>query len=162
MATWQYDMHLIPKRALVERFGVLPSHLPRKEWESSEWWLLHPPPDEFESLIAKRLAPAEPWATDVSIWGPVDETCVHAVFEVQGLVELMVRVDLRTADSSLLTWVCSIAKRLKSVFRTAEGELLLPTKAVLADRMLRSPAARFLRDPHALLSGMGSGGPLEG
>ena len=38
MATWQFDFHLLPARAVRERFGTVPVTITPDQFEGENWW----------------------------------------------------------------------------------------------------------------------------
>jgi hypothetical protein len=68
MAIWQFSCSLLPRAALLSRFGELPAELLDEVVEDVPWWVIQQPPLGYESVIESFAPPAKSWSESIRIW----------------------------------------------------------------------------------------------
>jgi|APAra7269096613_1048513.scaffolds.fasta_scaffold00207_39 hypothetical protein len=146
MALWQFDVCMIPRGAPSSSRGT----------------------DGYDatpvaaSLAARAMAwcearwPRQTWSEGFFVFGD-DQGCrIDMLVDDDGCAELLARIDLRSPHDGFCESVCELASVLDCVLFSPESWCPLRPDA---DELLafagRSRAARFVKDPHAVLRGEG-------
>ncbi len=89
-------------------------------------------------------------------WGPEDRTCIYLTSdETSGtIIELRIRVDLRSPSSQLLLDLLRTAKEQDLVVIGEDGDVIKPDFRGLLELASTSSAARFVADPVGFLKGV--------
>lgn len=140
MAVWQWDLWLVPKARILERFESIPQYLDEKWFESLDWW------NGYEVRIEPLLDSFLPRLSE-SAWGAADGTVVRLSGENDG-AEIFIRLDLHQPDPDFIRSLVDFAKENSLVFFTLESNLFIePELQKFLCEARKSRAFRFLDDP---------------
>jgi len=156
MATWQFDLYLLPRSALQARFGAVPSTVDEETFGEGDWWLDQPSPIDLPSEVARLLPENQSWVKGLRTWGTEDGDRVDIYYENGKVVDVFLRLDLRQPSKQFIDGLIILAKRIDAMLMTDEGQLLEPTREQLAGSLEGSDAARFVADPIEFLNELSS------
>jgi hypothetical protein len=147
MATWQFDLHLVPRQR--------PPAL-------DEAWKTVQPTVGWAETLADRLPPTASWSTDLRVYGSEDGHRVDIWMEGPRIASIFVRIDAREPIEELAgfcAWLTSWAHSLGDTeFATAAGLIVPATASSLGEALNGSAAIRFVNDPAAFLRRVQIGG----
>lgn len=156
MATWQFDLYLLPRAALHARCGAVPSTVDEETFGEGDWWLDQSLPIDLPSEVTRLLPESQPWMQDMRTWGTEDGDRVDIYYKDGKIVEALVRLDLRQPSRQFIDGLIALAKRLDAILMTYEGRVLEPTTEQLIESLKSSSAARFVADPIEFLAKLDS------
>ena len=96
------------------------------------------------------LCKAKSWSSEIIQFGNIDETCIELISEQNKVVEISVRLDLRTLDKKqLYSLIGYIDKIDANIFY--QGNLYTPSITSFTEMIQNSSALKFCRDPFLFL-----------
>ena len=149
MATWQFDLHLIPKERLITLVGAYPLRIPRELLDETKWWDGKVAPDRLDADLASFLRKTKSWHPQLAVWGEEDGNRIDVLYENNDVFEIFVRIDLRQRDRGFVIALVRLATKHEGVFVTSTMRVLEPTVNNLIKAMKESDAYRFVNDPKA-------------
>lgn len=150
MATWQFDLLLVPASAWETRRITPASALSDG---TAEMWAKHDPDSMLSSLHI--LGPSVPcWSSSTTCWGAEEGTCLQLSLDGTLIDEVKMRIDMREPDVALLTTVLRLALDMNLVLITEDGDVLPPDLGEVLAAGERSSAGSFVRDPRAYLTAL--------
>ena len=150
LATWQFTVHFIPRTKLVLLFGQVPDSLDPETFDSTDWWK-EQVCQHYESSVGSFLKERRSWSESIKAWGEEDGDRLNLLFEEGHIVEMEVRIDVRTLNMDFLENVCSFAKRCDCLLFTEELALIEPEVDLLLHEIGRSNASAFVASPIGFL-----------
>ena len=148
MATWQFNFSFVPINSISTKIELDENGL----FDFSSFWLKNQPPENYIELIRKILLPTRSWSQDILIFGKEDETCIEVVLENSIVVDISIRIDLRTFNLDLTIKIIDLAKQFKcSLFLSETNELIEGNSQILFEKIKNSNAAKFVIDPRKFL-----------
>ena len=156
MATWQFDLHMVPRRKLAAGGVRPPAHISAETFDTTEWWQGETLPADYDALIASFLPPRSSWHVDLRSWGEEDGNRIDVYFENGCVVEVLVRVDARVLDQAFLSHLAELANRCSCLLVTSEMEVLPPLTGELAAAVQDSAARKFVIDPEDFFRSRGA------
>lgn len=148
MATWQFDLHLVPSGNLIAAVGASTERITEDQFDQIAWWNGVELPNTLEYALNTILPPAEAWAAGIEAWGAEDGNRLE-IYRVRGEVdEVRVRIDVRQLDLGFIEGVVRIASSIGCIFLTEELEVVKPDALSLLTEIRNSSAHRFLINPH--------------
>lgn len=155
MAVWQFDLHMIPRDAVIRMFSQVPTHLEMKRPQDVDWWIgSEIPIGDLRRRFSTLLPQAESWADNIEIWGKDDSDRIDLVAENETVAGVFVRVDLRQPLRTFPAGLVAVARELGCVLLTEQCEILEPEEGALIDAIRKSPAARFVSNPQKFFHDM--------
>lgn len=151
MAAWQYEIALIPQRAVVDKYGHVSSRVEASEIDSADWWERWQPPPGYERRLASLLDMGESWHPDLKMWGREEGDRVQVWTENGRVVGIQARVDARKSYSQFTERLAEFARQCDCLLITPEGRVMEPLADVLLEEVRRSDAREFAIDPRAYL-----------
>jgi len=153
MATWQFDFSFIPTHNLSTKIEMDENDFV----DYSSFWLLRQPPENYKELIKKILLQTESWDENILIFGKEDETRIDVVLENKNVVDISVRIDLRTINPKMLSEIVDLAKLFNCSLYLAESKKMIESdyKKLIAE-ISKSNAAKFVEDPRGFLDKIGN------
>lgn len=151
MATWQYDLQLIPRSVLVGVFGSVPNQLDSDTFNDTDWWSEHACPD-YEAALGSLLKESESWSAGMRNWGDDDGNFISVFLEDSQIAEIGVRFDVRALDPDFVEGVCNFSKQCDCLFFTEDLKLIEPDPSLLLDEIGHSDAFAFVSDPVGFLN----------
>jgi hypothetical protein len=156
MATWQFDLYLIPRQKLLSLFGEVPSTLDDEAFESVRWCKDAPLPANYEEVLSSFLPEGVSWCDEARMWGEEDGNRIE-LFDVSGDTEISVRVDARTRNEQVLNGIIKFARFIDAVLLTEEDKVIEPDVNVVIRELEESNASRFVRDPYGFFESIANG-----
>ncbi|HSL88983.1 MAG TPA: hypothetical protein VK870_06765 [Ignavibacteriaceae bacterium] len=148
MATWQFNFSFVPMNDLSGTIKMDEDGL----FDFSSFWLKNQPPENYRELIAKILLHTRSWSQDILMFGKEDNTCIDVSLENNYVVDISVRIDLRTFNMDLMKKIVDLAKLFKcSLFLYETNELIESNSQILFEKIKNSNAAKFVIDPRKFL-----------
>ena len=158
MAIWQFRLILLPEKALLSKYEILPLTIPEELVEDCLWWWSEvQPPKELQDKIGSILPPTASWSTSMLMWGEnnANEACVvYADESLSQVEEICFSIDARTESQELIHRICRLAQELGCFFLRANYELLAPDAAMVLAALSTSTAMQFVRDPVTTLKNL--------
>lgn len=149
MAVWQYDISLVPHKAVVAAFGFVPSHVSSAEVDRALWRSFRECSYDFEARISKFLPRIRGF--EWKSWGSDDGNRIDVFTSDNCVEDVAVRIDVRNVSREFVDEVVQIAAEADCLFYDSRGKLLQPTLGALLSGIEQSDAWRFVRDPRSLL-----------
>lgn len=137
MATWQFDLELIPRRGLTDGL-VVGVDLPA----------------DYEKRITSFLPWHVPWDPEWKVFGDEDGDRIDVILANGHVHQVRVRLDARKLDLELLQRIAGFARDCACVFVTPRGEVVEPEVSAMLIELELSPAAAFVRNPQAFFEGL--------
>jgi hypothetical protein len=151
VATWQFDLHLIPRERVAENAGPEPSFLGRDVFDSVQWWEFHQPPEDFQVGLTELLTPLPSWSPSVALWGTDEGDRIDVSSRDGRVISVFVRLDARRLQPRILRGVVRIATEWQCVLYTESNRVVEPQIDALVREVVGSPAFRFAEDPERFL-----------
>jgi hypothetical protein len=144
MATWQFDLYLIPQGEpipLASEDGLevpgIPGHSARYIQEN------------LADFLGRPCFVMEDWI----VYGAENGTRVDFLFDDTGSVEVMVRLDASALDNAFLDVLCALALQLDCIYFDVEGrQFIEPRRELLLRAIASSGAARFVKNPRGFIA----------
>ena len=105
MATWQYELELVPRDA---------ADCDPRDWGGRA-------PDGWRDTLDTVLAPGPTWSDHLLGWGEYDEHRIEASIEDGQLIAVRARLDVRQADLDAVLTLLAVAAR-DAVGAAGDGE----------------------------------------
>lgn len=156
MATWQFDLHLIPRAKLIELYGEVPADLDRDTLDRHEWWTGESV--AYDEALNAFLNESTSWSEHFRNWGDEDGNCVCVILEDNEVAEIYARVDVRSLDRAFLENLSEFSRKRVCLFLTEDGKLIEPNVDLLLSEIAQSNALAFVSDPVGFLEKIKSHG----
>ena len=148
MATWQFDMYLLPRAKLMERFGGMPEYLGPDLFNSIGWGEGHQTRSNLAQFINPFVSPCPSWSVDIQMWGDEDGNRIDVVYEGEALKEIFIRVDAREQSNTFLKGIVELAHFCDALFWIMEKDKIIePNVDTLTFELKRSDAYRYVQNP---------------
>lgn len=152
MAAWQYDLFLVPRRAVLDQNALPKPRLSPAELHSDACWRAGEPPAGYEARVAEALAESESWSRNLRCWGHEDGDRIEVWARDGRMGEVRARVDARHPPGPFLGWLAGFAQDFGLVLVTPEGRVLEPGLEALTRAFERSAAYAYACDPRGYLA----------
>ena len=151
MASWQYDLHLVPRLMLMKTFGHIPDSLEPEVFDSIDWWADNQPPADYQEVASSLLNESASWNINLRVWGEGDGNRLDVFSERGDVRDVFIRVDVRNLDPAFLKQVARFADHCRCLLLTADMAVLEPTVELLRSAIKQSRAFSFVSNPHRFL-----------
>lgn len=152
MATWQFDLHCLPYVSVKQHYGELPEAISREDYDTGMWWDEAAAPPSLREQIGKLLPAASSWSEHIQTWGKDDGDRIDLVLRNGRVVDLFVRVDVRSISYTFLNGLIDLIRRNKWLTVTEQGKILqLSSVTDVLTEIRRSDAFRYVKDPKRFL-----------
>lgn len=95
------------------------------------------------------------WSKSVEIRGEEDKTCFKIFFESENILEIVVRIDLRSAQGRIvLNNIVAICNMLDGVIVNTNLKILPPNQESIIEDLKLSKAYKFISDPKLFLESL--------
>jgi hypothetical protein len=148
VATWQYDMIVVPRRALTGRDGPLRDLVTESSagcWHRVELGTIRDALHELDVFVEPLARESE------TSWGVDDGTIVQLSVLDGRVDELRARLDMRQRPSGMFAHFLGLARRLDLVLVTEQATRCEPTLEAVHEASKDSVAVRLLTDPDRLV-----------
>ena len=181
MAINQYNISLIPRQSIINKYGELPSqlfinheawkrHLETKEFDSEydfedaqtiNWWKNREAIfKDIESYINSFTKPIE-WSknyTDYKSYGDDKSNDFYiGLTDELHIDEFSCRIDVSKLDQSFINHILIITKRLDCLLMDKKGNLFEPTFDKLVENIRLSNSFKFVSNPLDFFDKLASG-----
>jgi hypothetical protein len=152
MATWQFDLYLLPRQKIIERYLSVPAQVSAEEYVAIDWWAGVTLPVNYDSMLGSFLPKYTSWNKNASTWGDEKSDLISIIFENNAPVEFLVRIDASKLNISLLGKISHFAKLCDCLLLLDESRKLIePDPLSLNYEIKRSNAYKFVMDPRGFL-----------
>ena len=151
MATWQFDVFLIPRASVTMDTG----HLRLTSLELDRELLLNLASvdisrDSFFELV-EGIPIVKSWDKESKIWGDMEGDRIDVLMINDKMIETFFRIDVRNISLVFLSKIIKFALANGLVLLTSAGQILQPSVKLLMNAIRRSGAFRFVLDPQDFL-----------
>ncbi|XXY54983.1 hypothetical protein WME91_28010 [Sorangium sp. So ce269] len=149
MAIWQCSFLLVPSTGLGRDAGVLLERI-----ERGDLWAHAQPDEAIERAASDVLGRSPSWSPEVDIWGHDDATCLTMIREGGRVVEVLLRVDLRSVQRAELVRLLDGLRRARVLLIDEARQLHEPTFPAVLHALKMSKAWRYVQDPRAFIASL--------
>jgi hypothetical protein len=149
MAIWQCSFLLAPDTERECDPGALVAKL-----ENGMFWESAQPDEEIGRTAEKVLGKSPTWSAEVDIWGDESSTCLKMIREGEKIVEIILRVDLRSVRKVDLMRLLDGFRQAHVVLIDEDGRRCEPTIQAVCAAMEASAAWRYVQDPRVFLASL--------
>jgi len=150
MAIWQFAFDLMPSSAVIINEAVA-VRMTQAQLDATE-------PDFSAAtiqLLFERLGSILPektsWSPSLRIWGDEKTNDVQVFLGEPGIEGVQFRLDVANLSMPLVAQICSLAQDTACVLVTRDGAIVRPNGTSLIRAIMRSNAARYVRDPERFI-----------
>lgn len=154
MATWQFDLYLVPTCKLMARRAELPTRIGVDELQTADWWEGERLPDDYKAFLDAFMPRRSTWSPAMLGWGIEDGNRIDVVASKDAVEEVYSRVDARALDFAFLEYLVRFAEHINCVFVTEEGEVVSASTSDLVREVESSSAHRFVVDPGTFIQSL--------
>jgi len=147
MATWQFDLHYLPRTAVDARYAARPIAIPDEELGSAEWWSEVSVPAAVVESLSSMLPPAASRSQHVRKWGQEDGDRIDVIYDDGAVCSIFVRIDTREISFRFVDAVVGLAVRNDWLLRLQDKRIIDPYVSTLMSAIQRSDSFRFVLDP---------------
>lgn len=152
MATWQFTFSVIPEKTAKNNNNQ--HALKLNDFDDSISWNGYCLSESSIEKIAETLKQTKSWSDSIRQFGCADETCVELFYDKNTLLEISIRLDLRSLTSEILKMVIDFVKDNKALILTPQGVLLKPVLEDVIVVIKKSGAYSFVKNPQEFLSSL--------
>jgi hypothetical protein len=172
MATYQYNILLLPRQSVVARFAKLPTDSIKLLFSENdkdkefEFWFLDWWTDcnfNYENVLPrpetkyKEVTWTKPYEDIMSFGNENENDITFDLTQQKHIKNIQIRIDLREPDLNFIKFVIEIAKNTNSVFLDRQGFIFEPTSQDLYDSIKKSNAFSFINNPYDFLDRLSHG-----
>jgi hypothetical protein len=151
MATWQFNLRVIPRTDLERHIGTTPVRVGFEDLDnlnaafpvSLEW---------ISGRIGDLLPPTQSWSPDLVQFGAEEGTRADVWVDHDRIDSILVRIDARELNSAFLIRLADLGREGDFIFVSETGEVLPPNARRFFNALAKSNAARFVDDPEGFLA----------
>jgi len=151
MATWQFDLHLIPRASVTMETGH--SRLTSLDLDRERIINLESSAISQATLFefCRGLSIIQSWSTNIKIWGDFEGDRIDVLIVNDRISEIFVRIDVRNISLVFMSKIVEFARSNRLVLLTSADQILEPSVKLLMNTIKRSSAFRFVLDPRDFL-----------
>jgi hypothetical protein len=179
MASWQFNLFLIPRVSLLNRYKHIPmklyvdhrnednrlkTNLEAYEIDDAldvDWWTdLNIYTSDLFPIIEEFAALGNNWSTEsLKNFGDSDKNDIHVHFnkDTQQIEEVSCRFDLRELNKEFIDKSLLLAQQFNCLLMDNDGILIQPNLSNLFELIKSSNAFRFVSDPEKYLDDISNG-----
>lgn len=155
MATWQFVFSIVPENEVVfERDSNNQAEKELSDFDDSMSWDGYYLSEASIEKISGILRQTKSWSDNIKQFGCLDETCIELFYENNKLLEISIRLDLRSLTPGILSSVIDFVKDNKALILTQQGVLLRPVVEDVIKEIKKSDAYSFIKNPQEFLSSL--------
>jgi hypothetical protein len=157
VAVWQVTIDFIPLQWAEENGFKTEELYDEDSFDPTRSWIGQQPRDNFEKVFDAILPRAESWSKDLTLWGDTKTNDISVWRDDANVSSIDFRLDLRENDVSLMNSLVNSAISLNCVlFIPGQRVVIKPNIFELKKYILKSSAAKYVKDPEAFLNNVGS------
>lgn len=163
MAIWQFNLTAIPRKGILERYGLIPKTLDRKSVKHVDLW--HSSDldiaviiNRIDKIIKRADYGDENWVSwKTGTEEPDNDASLSLNEATKRIEDLNFRADLREKELAYLREVTSIARDYDWMLLDLKGNLVNPSKDEIIESIEKSNAYKFLSNPREFLADFADG-----
>ena len=148
MATWQFDIHLLPKAGALKH--AQGDHIRIDEVDSEEWWR-GTDKSALRIDLSELLSSAPSWHDDIERWGTEDGDRIELMSDGLLIVDVFIRIDVREISYKFLVQLLEFFRRNSLLLIAEGGAILEPRISDLIAAIRWSTSFRFVSNPTEFL-----------
>jgi hypothetical protein len=156
MATWQFDVHLIPRAELLNIFGFLPAKIDKESFNARNWWHNTKLPNGYREILSSFVPVGSSWCEDIELWGDEEGDRIDVSHDEGRIDAVYVRISAISLNKSFVSCVAQFAQTCDCLILTEDDQLIEPSPDLLGKAVLQSNAARFVANPRKFLDDLGA------
>lgn len=154
MATWQFAFSIIPEEIVLGKDSNTQSNPKLSDFDDSLSWDGYCLSESSLEKISETLKQTKSWSDNIRQFGCLDETCIELFYEKNTLLDVSIRLDLRSLTSYILKAVIDFIKENKALIFTSKGVLIKPVLEDVVTEIKKSDAHSFVKNPQEFLSSL--------
>lgn len=147
MAIWQFSFVIVPEEKIANIMGNNMDYSIIEHIEELMIWKGYSIKDSSLVEISKVLASTRSWSDNIKQYGASDESCLELYYEEDVLIEISVRLDLRSLTKNILEGISSFIEANKGIILTRNGDLIRPVIDDILKVIKTTDAYRFVKEP---------------
>lgn len=152
MATWQFAFTIIPEKVLMDKNSNFQSNVKPSDFDVSMSWYGYCLSKSSLEKVSEMLEQTKSWSDDIRQFGHIDETCIELFYERNTLLDVSIRLDLRSLTSDIMKMLIVFIKENDALIITQKGVLIRPVLEDIIAEIKKSDAYSFIRNPQEFLS----------
>jgi hypothetical protein len=154
MASWQFDMHVLPRDGVVNVYHAIPTEISLEDSVLDRCWERVQPPTNLADQFSKILPSTTSWHPQISRWGDEEGNRIDVVRQENSVTDVFVRIDVRDVSIIFVTELLRIARKNSWLIYSADGRLISPSLKKILKAIQDSAAYRFVQDPRRFLDSL--------
>src|SRR5262249_24262508 len=155
MATWQYDIYLLPRSKVLDLYPDIPAKIDREEFDSVLWWDTAQLSQDYQHILDSFLPRFLSWNKEAKSWGSDEGNLVDISQDQEKVEEIFVRLDAREDLTKITANIIRFAKSINCLLLLMESmEIIEPDGEGLLQKVDASRAMQFVRDPKGFLKNL--------
>ncbi|OPX41854.1 hypothetical protein CLHUN_42770 [Ruminiclostridium hungatei] len=154
MATWQFTFSVIPEKVVLGREGNTQYNTKLSDFDDSLSWDGYYLSESSIEKISETLKQTKSWSDSIRQFGCIDETCIELFYEKNTLLDISIRLDLRSLTSDILKMIIDFVKENKALILTTKGVLIKPVLEDFVTEIRKSDAHSFAKNPQEFLTSL--------
>ncbi|MBS1809053.1 MAG: hypothetical protein JST84_12895 [Acidobacteria bacterium] len=148
MATWQYDLSLIPCSKVLEQYGSVPQNIEYEDFNRVKWWEGGSLPSNILTTLDTFFPRITHWHKNTQGWGREDSDFIEITFTNEDLSDIFIRIDVRNINLNFLKKITELAKNCNCFLVSMEWlKIITPNVSLLLEDIKDSAANRFAKNP---------------
>ncbi|MFK4768988.1 hypothetical protein [Rhizobium sp. ZW T2_16] len=160
MAIWQFAFDLMPSSAAIIN-GAAAARMTRAQLEAVNQDFSSPTIMHLFERLNSMMPEKTSWSPSLRIWGDEKTNDVQVVLGEPGIEGVQFRLDVANLSMPLVAQICSLAQDTACVLVTRDGAIVRPNGTSLIRAVMRSNAARYVRDPERFIREFAAGNPEQ-
>ncbi|WP_437286881.1 hypothetical protein [Sorangium sp. So ce406] len=149
MAIWQCSFLIVPSTERGRDSRSLSQRI-----ERGTFWSDSQPGEDIERAALDILGKGASWSSDVDVWGDEDSTCLLMVRDGNRIVEVLLRVDLRSIQKQDLARLLDGFQRARVLLVDETAQLYEPTLFAVLQALQASTAWKYVTDPVTFIASL--------
>ena len=154
MATWQFVFSIIPEKVVLGKGEYSQSCSKLSNFADSLSWDGYCLSESSLVKISETLKQTKSWSDNIRQFGFLDETCIELFYEKNILLDVFIRLDLRSLTSDILATIIDFVNENNALILTHEGALIKPLFEDVVIEIIKSDAHSFVKSPQEFLSSL--------
>lgn len=149
MATWQYEV------SILSASDIKGDEIHENTYDKLKGWNKNSFYKKITDLLSLNMQKSESWSKSLETWGEEDKTCFKIFFESENILEIVVRIDLRSGQGRIvLNNIVAICNILDGVIVNTNLKLLPPNQESIIEDLKLSKAYKFISNPKLFLENL--------
>lgn len=150
MALWQFVCNLVPLSA-ARVDGMIAARMSRNQLDAVKLSFSQSAASAIFECLEQMLPEKQSWCSSLRIWGDEQTDDVQIGFRDGEIEDVQFRLNVANLRLPLVGGVCLLARDFECVFATRGGAIFRPYSESFMRAILKSDAARYVKDPRRYL-----------